>query len=102
MSQTTDKPDDLKAPPENELEVEAEDWSSSEDQGQSSVRLEMAYEKDQKFFRNVGHYLGASLIISLGLVGALALCEIEVPQMLVAVASGILGIFGAMFGFRGK
>lgn len=84
-------------------ETVEENWDSSDVQDATRViKPNMAYENDQKFFRNVGHYLGVSLFISLAIVGVLAALKIEVPQMLVAVASGILGIFGAMFGIRGK
>lgn len=79
-----------------------DDWGESDLHG-SGIRVEQAaYVSDQQFFRSVAHYLGVTLVLSCVAATALAAVNLEIPQLLVAVASSILGIFGAMFGLRGR
>lgn len=60
----------------------------------------VAYEDDRQFYRALIHYLGLTLLVSLASVAALAVMGKEIPQIYVAVTSGIVGVAGAIFGVR--
>ncbi len=79
------------------------DWGESDvAEGKPPLRFEasepLAYQKDQQFFRTALHYVGVVSLIAI--VGALILAYLgkEIPQFVVAIGSGALGIFGVMFG----
>lgn len=56
-----------------------------------------AYHNDQKFFRLVIHFSGWTLLISVVGMILLSAKELEIPQGLVAIASGIVGLLAGVF-----
>lgn len=76
-------------------------WGTYADKDPSSgavTRKPLAFEQDQSFFRTALHYIGGTTILAILGALALAFADKEVPQFLVAIGSGALGLFGAMFG----
>lgn len=81
---------------------EQQDWTSEEPAAESPPpKVEKfhgpAYIKDPGFFRAVINFAGWTLLLAVGIMGLLAANERTIPEGIVAVASGLVGLLTGIF-----
>lgn len=90
----------------NGSEVKAEDWTAEVrtgggGEGPPPPKVEKydgpAYFKDPAFFRAVIFFAGWTLILAVGTMGLLAANDKAIPEGIVAVASGLVGLLTGVF-----
>jgi hypothetical protein len=90
----------------NEEVGESGDWrdedskSIKKDLAKEPSTHDAAYVTDPVFFRLVIHFAGWVLLLSVSGMLVLGFCEKEIPQGVVATASGLVGLLAGIFSVK--
>ena len=82
-------------------EVNEDPWGEVDEETfekEDPKAIPVAYMNDKLIYRSVVHITGLALIVCLISILWLAVMDKNVPQSFVAISSGIVGIYGALFG----